>query len=78
MIKFPKKRKEIPTELLIRTIWVSTFLAMIFSIPPIGIFLGIYYGVGNLVLAAVLGFGVHFVILIFSGRISKFLVKLVS
>lgn len=78
MIRFPKKRKEISTELLIRTIWVSTFLAMIFSIPPLAIFLGIYYGIGNLLLGAVLGFGAHFVILAFSGKISKILVKIIS
>lgn len=78
MIKFPRKRKEIPSELIVRTIWVSTILAMIFSLPPIAVFLGVYYGIGNLLLGAISGFGLHFVILIFSGKISKFLIKTIS
>ena len=61
MIRFPKKKNDISTETMINTIWVSTFMGMIFSLPPLGIFLGIYFGTGNLVIGAVLGFGVHFV-----------------
>ena len=78
MIKFPKKKQNISTETLINTIWVSTFLAMIFSIPPLAIFLGIYFGTGNLAVGAVLGFSMHFVILAFSGKISKFLTQIMS
>ena len=78
MIKFPKKKQNISTETLINTIWVSTFLAMIFSIPPLAIFLGIYFGTGNLAIGAVLGFAMHFVILAFSGKISKFLTQILS
>jgi len=78
MVDFSSKKKKVPTEVLINTIWVSTFLAMIFTIPALGIFLGIYYGTGNLVLGALLGFSVHFVALALSGRISKFLVKIMN
>jgi hypothetical protein len=78
MIKFPKKKQEISTETVINTIWVSAFLAMIFSLPPLGIFLGIYFGTGNLIIGAILGFSVHFVTLAFSSRISKFLTQLLS
>ncbi len=78
MIKFPKKKQNISTEALINTIWVSTFLAMIFSIPPLAIFLGIYFGTGNLAVGAILGFSMHFVILAFSGKISKFLTQILS
>ncbi|MBA4436726.1 MAG: hypothetical protein H2B04_05320, partial [Nitrosopumilaceae archaeon] len=53
-------------------------MAMIFSLPPLGIFLGIYFGTGNLVIGAVLGFGVHFVTLAFSSKISKFLTQIMS
>ncbi|MEX2312918.1 MAG: hypothetical protein WD650_02895 [Nitrosopumilaceae archaeon] len=48
---------------------------MIFALPALGIFLGIYYSTGDLLVSAILGFGVHFATLIFSGRISKWLVK---
>jgi len=78
MVDFSSKKKKVPTEVLINTIWISTFLAMIFTIPALGIFLGIYYGTGNLVLGALLGFSVHFVALALSGRISKFLVKIMN
>lgn len=78
MVRLPGKKTGISTELLIKTIWVSSFLAMIFALPPLGIFLGIYYTTGELLIGAVLGFGIHFVILAFSGRISKVITKLVS
>ena len=76
MIKLNKKKNNITPEILVRTIWVSSFLAMIFTLPALGIFLGIYFGTGNLLVGAVLGFGVHFVTLAFSGRISNWLVKI--
>ncbi len=78
MIRFPKKKNDISTETVINTIWVSTFMGMIFALPPLGIFLGVYYGTGNLIIGAVLGFGIHFVTLAFAGRISKFLVRVMS
>ncbi|KAF6248042.1 MAG: hypothetical protein KJO99_01500 [Nitrosopumilus sp.] len=78
MFKFPKKKTEVSTEVLVRFIWVSSFLAMIFTLPPLGLFLGIYYLTGELIIGAVIGFGVHFVILAFSGRISKIITKLMS
>jgi len=78
MIRFPKKKNDISTEVVINTIWISAFMAMIFSLPPLGIFLGIYFGTGNLIVGAVLGFGVHFVTLAFAGKISKFLTQIMS
>ena len=78
MIRFPKKKTEISTEILTNTIWVSTFLAMILSLPPLGLFLGIYFMTGNLIIGAIMGFGVHFVILAFSSKISKFLTRVMS
>lgn len=74
----PPEKKKISTELIFNTIWISTFLAMIFTIPALSLFLGIYYSTGNLVLGAVLGFGTHFVTLAFSSRISKFLTKIMN
>jgi hypothetical protein len=71
MVNFPSKKKKAPTGVVVNMIWISTFLAMIFTLPSLAIFLGIYYGTGNLVLGAVLGFGVHVLALVFSGRISK-------
>ena len=78
MFKFPKKKSEITPEILIKTIWMSTIMAMIFAFPSLGLFLGIYFGTGNLIAGAVVGFGAHFVIFAFSDRISKFFTKIVS
>ena len=78
MANFPSKKKKISGKVIINTIWISTFLAMIFTLPSLAIFLGIYYGTGNLILGAVLGFGVHVIALIFSDKISKFLIKIMN
>ena len=78
MVHFTSKKKKVPTGVVVNMIWISTFLALIFTLPALGIFLGIYYGTGNLVLGAVLGFGVHIVALVFSNRISKFLIKIMN
>lgn len=78
MIRFPKKKSKISTEIVTNTVWISTFLAMILSLPPLGLFLGIYFGTGNLIVGAIVGFGVHFFTLAFSSKISKFLTNIMS
>ena len=78
MIDLRKNRKGVDSETFARMIWVSTCLAMIFTLPALGIFLTIYFGTGNLVIGAIIGFATHFVTLAFAGRISKFLTKVVS
>ena len=78
MIKFPKRKTKTTTEIVTKTIWISTFLAMILSLPPLGLFLGIYFLTGNLIIGAIVGFGTHFVILVFSSKISKFLINIMS
>jgi hypothetical protein len=78
MIRFPKKKNEISAEIVTKTIWVSTFLAMILSLPPLGLFLGIYSVTENLIIGLIVGFGVHFIILAFSSRISKFLTNIMN
>jgi len=75
MINLDKRNPNNPPVTFSKIIWKSSILAMIFALPALGIFLGIYYSTGNLLVGAVLGFGVHFVTLVFSGRISKWLVK---
>ena len=76
MSKFPTKKTETPINVL--TNWVSISIALIFALPSLGVFLGIYYGTGNLVIGAVIGFGIHFVTFAFSGRISNYLNKVMN
>ena len=73
MSELPPKKPETPVNVL--TSWVTITMALIFALPSLGIFLGIYYGTGNLIVGAVVGFGIHFVIFAFSGRISQYLSK---
>ena len=76
MSKFPTKKTKTPINVL--TNWVSISMALIFALPSLGVFLGIYYGTGNLVVGAVIGFGIHFVTFAFSGRISNYLNKVMN
>ena len=78
MFNFGKKKNNVSFEVLIRLIWVSSFLAMILTLPSLGLFLGIYYFIGELIIGAIIGFGVHFITLAFSNRISKFLTQMMS
>ena len=78
MINIYKKKTKITTEILVNTVWVSTFLAMILTLPALGVFFGIYFATSNLLAGALVGFGLHFVTLAFSERISKFLTGLLS
>ncbi|HSA98798.1 MAG TPA: hypothetical protein VLF17_06940 [Candidatus Nitrosotenuis sp.] len=78
MIRINRKKPNISTEVFVNTVWVSTFLALILTIPALGIFLGIYFTTSNLVVGAVVGFGIHFVTLAFSDRISKKLTEILS
>jgi hypothetical protein len=78
MIRIYKKKTEITTEILVNTVWISTFLALILTLPALGVFLGVYFATSNLLSGVVIGFGLHFVTLAFSTRISKFLTRLFS
>jgi len=74
---FSSQRLEnVDPDVIVKSFWVSSALAMILTLPSLGIFLGFYYNAGNLILGAVVGFGLHFVLLAFSERISNTLSKL--
>jgi len=62
-------------DVLVNTLWDSTTLALILTLPSIGIFLYVFLETGSWLTGALLAFGIHFVILAFSERISKFLLK---
>jgi hypothetical protein len=63
-------------ELVAKSMWMSTALAMIFALPPVGLFIGLYQAGFSVAIAAAVGFGVHFVILALSRKISSGLAKL--
>lgn len=71
-----QKMENLTPEILAKSMWVSTALAMIFSLPPLGLFIGLYeFGV-NIGAAAGIGFGVHFATLALSRKIAAGLGKL--
>lgn len=75
MINIDKKMPDDKFDVISQILWKSSILALIFTVPALVIFLGIYYTTGNLIVGAVIGFGIHFATLAFSGRISKRLVR---
>ncbi len=78
MINLDKRLPDDKPVSLSDILWKSSILALILTVPGLGIFLGIYYGTGNLIVGAVIGFSLHFVTLAFSGRISKRLVRVLK
>lgn len=78
MIGIYRKKEPITTETLVNTVWVSTFLALILTLPALGVFLGVYFATSNVLAGALVGFGLHFITLAFSDRISKSLTRLLS
>jgi hypothetical protein len=56
---------------MIKTASTSVILALLFTVPALGIFLGVYWHTNNLMMGIIIGFTVHFVILGFSHPISQ-------
>lgn len=74
---FASQRIEnVDPDVIVKSFWVSSALAMLLTLPSLGIFLGFYYNGGNLILGAVIGFGLHFALLAFSERITNSLSRL--
>jgi hypothetical protein len=74
---FSNRRLEnVSPDALIKSFWVSSAFALIMTLPPLGIFLAFHYNDGNILAGAVIGFGLHFVFLALSERISNALSRL--
>ena len=76
MTENSSKKNFLTYDVLVNTLWVSTILALILTLPSVGIFLYVFLETGSWLTGALLAFGIHFVILAISERISKFLLKL--
>lgn len=76
-LKFSVQRLDKMTpELFAKSMWVSTGMAMIFSLPALGLFIGLYGMEMHVGVAAGVGFGVHFTTLAFARKIAAGLSKL--
>ncbi|HXV38246.1 MAG TPA: hypothetical protein VD699_01540 [Nitrosopumilaceae archaeon] len=78
LTKMFRTKQELTIEVLVNTVWVSTFLALMLTVPSLVIFMGIFFATGNILLGVVIGFGLHFVGLAYSEKISKGLLRTVS
>lgn len=71
-VKFQSQRLEnLPSDILVKGTWISTAMALILTLPALGLFIGLYEAGTNIGISAGIGFGLHFVLLAFSTRISK-------
>lgn len=60
----------VTSEVFAKSIWVSSCLAIVFTLPPLALLVGIYWNTGNLLAGAIVGFTVHFAILAISPKLS--------
>jgi hypothetical protein len=69
IVSFYKPYKDLSPDDLLKTLWISTAMALILSLPPLSIFVIINSNTDDILSASLTGFGVHFLILAFSIRI---------
>ncbi len=74
----PMSKIVFSTDMIFRSVWLSAFLAMTFSLPSIGIFLASYGLIGYLTIGITVGFTVHFFTLALSAKISNFYLRVMS
>ena len=58
--------------------WVSSILAAILAIPSIGVFVYFFTVLDNILVGALLAFGIHFIILSLSDKIANFLIRTID
>ena len=63
-------------DFMVKSAWVSTAIALILALPPVGLFMAIFHATSNVLLGAAVGFGLHFLLIAFSTRISSALTTL--
>jgi hypothetical protein len=61
---------------MLKSIWASTALALMLSLPSLGIFVGLLSLTNNIIVGSLSGFTVHFSLFALSPRISEALLSL--
>jgi hypothetical protein len=61
---------------VIKSVWVSTALALILSLPSLAVFLTLLHLTNNILVGGVAGFATHFILLALSPRTSEVLLSL--
>ena len=62
----------ITPNILVKSLWVSTALALIFVVPPLGIILAVVQNTGNILIGSLIGFGLHSSFFRYQGRCHHF------
>jgi hypothetical protein len=62
---------DLTPDFMVKSAWVSTAIALILTLPPLGLFMGILQTADNLLLGVATGFGIHFFLITVSARISS-------
>lgn len=71
-LKFSTQRVEIiSSDILFKSFWISTTLAILLTLPSLVLFFGLYWHSNDLILSAILGFALHFITLGFSAKVSE-------
>ena len=63
-------------DFMVKSAWVSTAMALILTVPSLGLFSAIFQTTGNLFVGVGLGFGLHFLLIALSGKLSLVLSRL--
>ena len=75
---FSNKYDSISPELMTTSIWVSTSLALILTLPALGLFIVSLQVTSSIPISAMIGFGFHFGLLAISDRISSYLISFLN
>ena len=76
VLSTPRINNQATPDDILKSIWVSTALALVLSLPSLGIFLGLVYLTDNIIVSSLSGFTIHFILLALSLRISQALLSL--
>jgi hypothetical protein len=63
---------------LLQYFWANTALAILITMPMLGIMLYFHINYNNLPSGTLIGFSIHILVLVFSKRLSSMLINLVS
>jgi hypothetical protein len=63
---------------LLQYFWANTALAILITMPMMGLMLYFHLNYNNLLSGTLIGFSIHIVVLAFSKRLSSMLINLVS
>jgi hypothetical protein len=58
-------------DFMVKSAWVSTAMALILTLPPLGLFISIFQSTDNLLIGVPVGFGLHFLLIALSAKISS-------